>query len=388
MNRICGLASKGYHLLGDTVKSAGKYIYDNDVVGRTTEVARGVFIGVVPHLSSISPLFLSRMVNMRVIGVSTLFTNFPQKLCEILATSQSKIKVASSIVEMAANIVGVVDFLGFVPPKLEYRLTTEGLLLLGTVIGSSGAIYKGTKQMISAWNAKESTTSKVAKFVSGTLLTTLGALGLTSAFNHGIRLVNMEANPETLKYRYFGKNEPKECKAIIINGRVDGDRFGDKIVFPFSEVLYEKCQTVAYDVRSAEGFCDAMNSAKDRLNGPIDVLSIQGHGSNFHMNLNGYSFHVQPEKLRCLNETLAHNAQIFLQGCNTATPTNVGSETLTEAVARFLPGKEVTGFSAYYNPALTTSSYSNGRFTHDSYCPRSLNGWVNPFYSSAVTIKS
>lgn len=389
MNYIGRLASKGYELFDYTKNVVSQIVPDENsvigkVVGKTVEVGKGVFQGVAPHLVSMSPMYLSRMTNMRIFsGLGLLVGAVLQ-----LQPHESWLDTAAAGVLMATNLIGTADFFGFTPLETEYRVAVDGLLLLVTAIGSSRAIYEGTNRMFSSWSAEgRSTTSKVSDFVSGAILTTLGTVGIGNSLQTSARLVSGIKTLQkldhvqkkgVLKYRAIDSlGGEKSCKAVII----DGDPRPHS--YPFSEELYKYCETRKYRVESPAQFCAALGDAKSSFGDSISVLSLQGH-SNQDVFVLDYYFRGGGEEISCMKETLSSDAQIFLLGCNVATPKPNGGITLTEKISKSLPGKEITGFSAVYNPFITTSSYSNGRFQHNSHSLTSSNGFVNPI-STAVT---
>jgi hypothetical protein len=76
---------------------------------------------------------------------------------------------------------------------------------------------------------------------------------------------------------------------------------------------------------------------------------------------------------------------MILAGCNTAT----GNNSLTEKISRHLNGIEVTGFSAYFNPLIMTSSWDGKKFSFWSFFPIDSQGnWIFPWTNIARTFKS
>lgn len=136
-----------------------------------------------------------------------------------------------------------------------------------------------------------------------------------------------------------------------------------------------------YKVENPGQFCNALMDARVHFGSSIDVLTLNGHANNDLLVLarnSGYFFTSDQEETNCMNETLSSTAQVFLLGCNTATPHYSDRPTLTTRVSRGLLGREITGFAAFYNPFFTTSSFFNGRFQHDNHIPANLNGLVSP----------
>jgi hypothetical protein len=385
MNCIGGLVSNRCEIFDYTKNLLSQIISDEhsvigDVVGKTVEVGKGVFLGVAPHLVRMSPMYLNRMPNMRAFSRLGLLYGVWNQLKEPRATC---LDTAIAGVLIATNFIGLADLKGATPLETEYRVAVDSLLLLATVIGSSRSIYEGTKRMFSSLSAEgRSTSSKVSDCVSGVVMTTLGAIGIGSSLQTGVQLASGIKTLQTLDsvqkkgvlksraVHHLGGE--KSCKAVII----DGFFSSLNLPVPFSEELYRNCETRTYGVNSSSQYCQSLADAKEYFGAPIDVLSLVGHSDNQSQDL-GYFFWGRPRDTICMEEALSSEAQVFVLGCNTATTTG-DFQTLTERLSDRLPGKEVIGFSSYYGPAYTSTSFSKGRFHHDSHFPYSLNGWRLP----------
>lgn len=329
------------------------------------KISQDVFLNVRPHIINMSLWYLSKMINMRLFSIiATSFMGLSH-----LRPHKNWLDTAIATVSMMTSIISVADLSGVIPHKTTYRVGIDSLLFLVTAIGSSRAITEGTHRMFSCWNAKETkTTSKISNFVSGMVLTTLGTAGLGNCFQAGIRLVGGLKKLQTLdplqkqkalKYRSVDSlNHSHTCNAIVF----DGDQRGYS--YPFTEELYRHCKTKTYEVESPDQFCEALHNAHLNFGTPINVLSFQGHANSEGFVL-GYFFTADQQEITCMNNTLSPDSQIFLLGCNTATPN--AYQTLTEKMSQGLPGKEITGFSSEYNPFFSTTRYSNNRFSHSNY---------------------
>ena len=177
----------------------------------------------------------------------------------------------------------------------------------------------------------------------------------------------------------------KLCKAVNV---VDYDVYshlGGKAENSLIESLYANCDTRSYAVASRGEFCQVLQRAKEDFGAPIDVLTLDGHGNNQFIQLgSSYRFSGSLDEVLCMDEALASNAQVILASCNTAAPFYNGRKTLTEKVAEGIPGRWVTGFSAFYDPLFTTTSISGeGHISHDNHFFVGLNGYLG--FSSAVT---
>lgn len=382
INLLGGLFSKGCQL----AKKAFSAIPYADKVA---EVATGIFYELVPHVVSVSPAYLSRMTNMRVLSVIGLTVGGYSDLDIVFNKKHETWKETIGRVVMASSkVIGIVDLLGWILVKKEYRIAIDTLSVLATAIGGYRASSEGTKRILSSLNGDgTNTTSKVSQFVSGCVLTILGAAGLCSALDRGMILtqaLNLNLDTLELKQRQYGSLEPKQCKAVIFDGLVGGKDFVSGVPFPFAEAIHDNCETLTYNVESTEGFCDSLFDAKTRM-GSINVVSIMAHSNNEGQYFNnGYIFNGWNE-VTCMRYALPKEAQVFLVGCNTATPAGK-VPTLTEIVSMGLPGREVTGFAAFYNPFFTTTRFTNGRFSHENYFPLDLHGSLS--FGNAVLKQS
>lgn len=394
MNYIGGFfISKGY----DCTKNVLSQIIPNKnsaigkILRQTGKVGEGVICGVAPHLINMSSWYLSRMTNMRVFSIIGLLSAVDSQL----HSHKSWWDTANAGVLIATNTIAVADLFGLTPLETEYRIAVDSLLLLATVIGSTRAISEGTRRMFSSWNAESTkTTFKVARFVSGAILTTLGVVGIGNSFQVGTQLIRGVKIFQTLdpfqkkgilKHRAVHTlSGEKSCNAVIFNDVGKLKELSDIVPNPFSESLYEHCETRTYSVESPGEFCEALIEAKDSFCDSIDVLSLDGHANTFSLILGkAYSFLADQQEINCMKDVLSSNAQIFLTGCNTATP-SYQNLTLTEKVSIGLPGRDVNGFSSFYHPMLITTSFlEGGRFLHDNHVPVNSNGLTG--FSTVIT---
>lgn len=175
-------------------------------------------------------------------------------------------------------------------------------------------------------------------------------------------------------------NPPKPCNAVIIDGLSnEWGRINDNIPSPTAEFFYKKCNTQTYRVTSDQDICRVLKQATEHFAAPIETLSIEGHANGNLMVLNaGYDFKGDETALKCLDESIKPDADIFLLGCNTATRDHGPDKpSLTERISQRLPTRKVTGTTAYLNPFITSNSFSDGTFSMSAFCPKDSNGnWV------------
>ncbi|MFZ0564733.1 MAG: hypothetical protein WAM28_00845, partial [Chlamydiales bacterium] len=209
------------------------------------------------------------------------------------------------------------------------------------------------------------------------VLISLGATSVSNSYQIGARLSNgvqalqmFDPNQKkgVLRNRAIHTlNEEKSCKAVVLKGYTVDRSTQLDLPSPFSEFLYEKCDTRFYEPKNSTQLCEALNRAK-HFDGPIDVLALEGHANNEALMLDlTYNFKAGAQEMECMRNTLASDAQVFLLGCNTATPLKKGGQTLTERVSDTLEGREINGFAAYYSTWSTTTGFSKGRFHHDNH---------------------
>lgn len=362
------------------------------VCEKTTEIGNGIFQGIIPHLINISPMYLSRMTNLRIFSTAgLLYIGWDQ----LVQPYKNWRDTATSVRIVAIDSIVLADMFGFIPPQIEYHIAVNIFVISATAIGSSCAIYAGIRRMISSWSANEgSTTSRVSDFTSGliSVLTGIGSLPIYYREFENIvygtwkfRELDPGQKYHVLKNRAVGSlGKEKSCTAVIFDGMAHSEKFLDNVVSPIAENIYENCETRSYTVNTPNEFCDALENAKNHFNKSISIVVFDGHADTISFYLGKtYRFYVGLREVRCMNDFLSSEAQIFLAGCNTATPSSYPS--LTERLSKKLLGKEVNGYSSYYHPGCTLSSYIKGRFHHDNFYPMSSAGWVNPFFSSLVT---
>jgi hypothetical protein len=181
----------------------------------------------------------------------------------------------------------------------------------------------------------------------------------------------------------------KSCRAVIIDGSSSewGRRTEDHS-WPLAEELYRNCEVRTYraNPNSTVPVCDAAEKGKKALGGPVDILALLGHGSQYLMALKkGTYFRGSGDETACLKEHLQPDARMILAGCNTAT----GNNSLTEKISRHLNGIEVTGFSAYFSPDYSTTSMDGKKLRIWSFFPIDSQGnWISPWSNIARTFKS
>ncbi|MEI8300040.1 MAG: hypothetical protein WCG10_00310 [Chlamydiota bacterium] len=340
----------------------------------TSEISKGVLSGVIPHVINMSPWYLSKMINMR--SLTTLISTV-SVLSAFVGRPETNFlnKIA-----LITQLIIVLDLFNLAPLDLNYRVAIDIYYFATTVIGSSSAIYEGIHQLLSSWNDKEaSLTTKVSNVISGTILTSCGAIGIKNIYQRSWRWINGVSFFKTLDLvqqrgvlthkAIHTLGGEKSCKAVVFIGP------NIPVTFPFSELLYEHCDTKTYEVYDRSEFYAALREAKVSFGSPVDVLAFEGHANNKLQSLGKFmEFEAYDDDICHMNEVLSSNAQIFLLGCNTATPDPSGKPHLTKLTSNRLPNKEVNGVGALYNPLFSTSSYSEGRFFHNSYFDGSASG--------------
>ncbi len=221
-----------------------------------------------------------------------------------------------------------------------------------------------------------------------TVLSGIGIAGLASVA-HAIknialglvayRSLDSEQQYFILKHRSIESlaGQKKNCRAVIIDG--SSSQWGDMLrdhSWPLAEELYRNCDVRTYraDPDSNTPVCDAAKKGKKALRGHVDILAILGHGGENHIKLNDYAyFEGQSYETACVRKHLQPDAQMILASCNTAT----GNNSLAEKVSRHVSGIEVVGFSAYFNPYLTTSSWIGKKLSLWNFFPIDSKGnWV------------
>ncbi len=181
----------------------------------------------------------------------------------------------------------------------------------------------------------------------------------------------------------------KSCRAVIIDGgSTEWGKSLDDASCPLAEALYRNCDVKTYrvDPNSTVPVCDAAEKGKKALGEPLDILALLGHGSKAHITLNKRTYFMgSSDQTACLREHLQPDAQMILAGCNTAT----GTDSLAEKVSRHLNGIEVVGFSAYFNPVFSTTSWDGKKLNIWSSFPRDSQGnWIFPWTNIARTFKN
>lgn len=356
----------------------------NHVLPKAGEVAIGVFKGVAPHLLTLSPWFMSRMGNARGLPYITCIilsinavdvdaaVHHPLQTIEKIK-NMSPTKIISEIVNETALIAIIADTFMLFPQNLGYRLAVDGLYLTATLIRSSQAINAGVEQIIQGCKSSK-TSEMISKTVSGGILTALGACSLASIYQTTCKLIqglqvfkNLDSTQQegVLKHRVVHElTGEKSCNAVIIDG------VNDKAPFPSNEFLYQKCATRYYRANSPTQFCQALKDASSHFQSKIDALSLSGHASSGSLTIGpDYEIHAKSlYEFDCMRTHLPSDAQILMDGCNTATEIG-GVPSLASQFSSHVPGREVTGYAAFYNPLMATSSYKNGKFKFDNLFP-------------------
>lgn len=322
-------------------KQIPQSFYENEQISRVFMIGKNILKYVVPDIISLSSLYLSKQfASFSKFGSLLGLKNELDKPCDSLKG------IASSIVIITANVFCILE--------VEDPVN---VLFLAAIIASSRAISSGINHIsyartITTTNRDDVfTIQKITTYVKGVTLLSFGMLGIGGCVQNCINGLKPSVNLD------------KSCKAVIIQG----DRTVDE--FTLLPLLYENCEVKQFEVGNSDEFCEALVDSTRHLGGKLDVLYMDAHGSN---NFMAYTeresyFTGNYMELKCMGDTLSSNAQVFLNGCNTATPHRNGGTTLTTRISKGLPGREITGFRDFYDPFLTTSSYSNGRFRHDNH---------------------
>jgi hypothetical protein len=374
MYYINNITSSGHRLVNYAENALSKIIPGEDrasgrIIRTVGEVSKGVFCGVAPHLINMSPLYLSSSTNLRILSSSLLGIKILHHTSPL------------AILPIANSLVAFMDLYDLIPLTPECRLAVDSLLILNTAIGSCQAMSEGMRQLASCWNSKKDRVAKISDFVSGGILTALGAIGMDTCVNKSLRTITgliklqeFDSQQTRLIFRHRAISsigEKKLCKAVFLGNDF---RYGTD---PLNEELYKNCETRGYSVNSSSQFCEALDDARTAFGADINVVSLQGHGYSESLRLGeNYRFRGKHTETNCLQKVLSPDAQVILAGCNTATPDT--EETLTDHLSQSLPGKEIIGFASYYIPFFTTTSFSNGRFQHDNHYWRSTLGFVSP----------
>lgn len=355
------------------------------------EVALGIIHGLKEHVLTVSPWYLSGVVNFRILSYSFLALNLTTCF-EVFEGNHSKTARVVYALALFTNLIAITDILGFTVQDVRYRLAIDTLLVLSASIGSICSFRKGVCKVQNAITKKENTTSeKVANLVSGIVIailatSTLFAIHLSvKKYFAGWKIFSeKDLNQQDLlvKHRSISTlDQQKSCRAVVIDGvssqwSDNSIKKIDDVPMPLVEAVYRECKTLSYHVHSPFQYCKALREARQLFGHPIDVLLAGGHANNQVQVLGReYLFDGKGEEVSCMDDYLKKDAQIILFGCNTATKTKKVKIPLAEKLSRSLKNQEVTGFKAFAHPFFLTVNY-DGRFKIGHYFPYTLNGWT------------
>lgn len=353
---------------------------------KVKEATFGVFQGMALLAIENLPWVLSRMTHLRIFAIQLDVLSLLE-LSSKIVTCQSRVEKIYYTIHLLANFGRLADFVFpvFFPGSLMVRLSIDSLLLLASGIGSLRTIHGGVSKCLQAQNAQLSTSQRVAFFILGFFSTTLGIFTLSSTLRTTIRYVKglqqlQQLDPEqrehVIKFRAIDTlASAKASRAVIIDGiSGDGEKSLDNISFPHVEEIYKHYTTRVYKINSSGDLNTVLQKATKEMGGPIDLISFDGHANAFHQKLGeNYNFIANRQEAFILNKYLTKNAQIFLFGCNTATKEET-TPPLAERLSNLLPGRFVTGFSAYLNPFIMTFSHTDRRMEMKGHFPLRTGG--------------
>ena len=397
MNAFASVISKG-RSMATSVQDAliGALPSEQSRAGKVLHVAKGVFVAAAPYIIVLSPWHVFYGMPIKILAVTATLLNITYERQKIKSHPRSSLTTATSMALVATHILGLADLMGCIPCTLRCRIAADSVFLLGAGIGSGRAMVEGVRQIAVGLKTEGmSRTDKVVHCVSGTLLTTLGALSLRANYQTAMKVASgiekfstwdPKQQKEILRHRALHTlSDEKRCNAVVIDGLESGPSEGGASFL--TEQIYKNCATRTYRVSSNDMFCRALQEAESSFGGKIDLLSTYGHASPLFQNL-GDEYHFfgdEPELLECLNKHLAKDAQIVVAGCNTATINPCYRYTLIEKVAQGVPGREVIGFKSYLNPTLVYSYFKDKIYIEHFY-PASSNGIE--LEQSAVTTRA
>jgi hypothetical protein len=291
----------------------------------------------------------------------------------------------------------------FVPEILgkETNLLADAGVLAAGAIGSFCSLQIGITGRDRTLDIPYTSLAQRAIF---SVIGTLGLAQVVDAIKNislglfAVQSLDPEQQYFVLKHRSlesFG-GRMKSCRAVIIDGVSSewGDRIDD-FSWPLVEELYRNCEVRTYrvDPNSTVPVCDAAEKGTKVLGRPVDILTLMGHANENLINLHKDTFFTgSSDETACLRDQLQSDAQMILAGCNTAT----GYNSLAEKVSRHLNGIEVIGFSGYFAPQSSTTSWDGKKLSLWSYFPLDNQGnwildnqgnWIFQWSSKARTFK-
>ena len=312
----------------------------------------------VCELSHTSVGFSAVVLTIPLRGLFSIYIY--NKLIEKLQKVDSSLKIMLVFL-LAIDILFVEDSKGLLPVTIENRIILDLLLPITYAITSFTIASIGTSKIL---------TNQPIQRISGIFLATIGLLAFNSSINNLVHLkenlslfstLNPSNRQGVLKHRALTTLDyPKSCNAVIIDG-VDDIPYG----FPFNAFLYRTCHTRYFKVDSSQSFCNALADFPGNLN----ILSINAHGNTIKglfLAPNYTTDDLNDREYSCLNQFLVKDAQVFLNGCSSASQGPIKNQTVAESFSLHLPGKEVIGFNALYNPFLTYFSYNEGKMRQQS----------------------
>lgn len=370
---------------------------DTDIAER---VVKAVFVGVEPHVTGMSLWALAHQPNMQYFAQSLPFVAFAGNVIMDVATviktpgfkigdlKQLLAKYPEKMLWLALASLAVADQSGSLPRTLETRLAIDSLLLLATAYASSKAISRGTDLALS--NAS-TLTERVENVTSGIITAGLGFYGLNNTFENAEKLADgfqifMTLDPVqqngVLIFRSMHRlPEPKTCNAVIMT-----ESALMQYSSPIAEVVYGECRTFTYDAHELKwslDFCNTLKDASSRANGNIDVLVLNGYSKCDVIRLSpDYVFEGLNES-SCMRDILSPDAQIILAGSQTASHSGICSTSLTENVAKLVPGRQVIGFDGQFDQTLMTVNY-DGKLHPQGYRLENTHGLSVPVSTTVI----
>lgn len=367
---------------------------------KLTIVVKEIFKEVIPHLIQIAPIYLNKMINLKILGIiGYIFTL--DSLCKQLSNASSRLEQFAISIQLIACVAGIIAPL--YSGGLILYLSIEALTILSNAIGNATVLKDSFNKLKEVYNAENLTQGcygialKVAKIASMMISLTIAICGISNTFDYTSKLIKGYSVLNTLdsvqqhfviKHRVLHAiGEKKALKAVIIDGL--SSKWGkgvDDRSNTDSQFLYENTETRTYHVSSSQEFSEVLGNATKEM-GKLDLLVINGHGNKFSIKLGADYFLTAGSELEmdAIRKFCKERSHLYLAGCNTAADRDPNIPSLTEYFSNCLRNIKVTGYRGYVNPFLLTFSKEN--MAIESHYPFGIDG-MKKFWSGFFTAKT
>ncbi|MBY0530103.1 MAG: hypothetical protein K2P51_07960 [Rhabdochlamydiaceae bacterium] len=359
----------------------------SSVAVKASQIAKGVFTGVLPHAVdyffwSTTRAALPTRFFLPLIAGNYLLHQGDAKLTKLVLFSGMVVKFMPP---------------EFIPYQATAQVALEVVALIAESFGGVRALLYAKRQLSRARAAETDTAARVSSYVSGALVMTMGVVSLGSAAKRSIHLFQgcqRFGTLDTTEQDFVLRNQAipllageKSCRAVIISGD-ESNLPDDPFTSPtYHQLIYENCETRGYKINSSEQLCEVLSqSTLLPTEASIDLLSLFGHSTARETYLGPtYRFTGNAMEMECLRKYLSQEAQVVLSGCNTADARSYQSgvkKTLTSQLSKGLPDRLITGFTSQFFVLWTRAVYSERRLHIQSYnffegsfnCVSYLNG--------------